>query len=188
MQKENLRLALLLVLFPVLFACKKTDNVSPAPPTPTGPTTPVMDSTAPLKDAADFPIGVAINYTPMTDAGYAALVKRDFDAVTFGWEMKHGAIVRNDGSKDYSLADQLMNLSTTAGVNVFGHTLVWYQNNNGDYLRSLTNTLTPTGSDMLASLNGNFDKAGSGSTLFDAWFGTTAGSGAATFTKETTAQ
>lgn len=162
--------------------------VATQPTTPTAPTPPVLDSNTPLKDAADFPIGVAINFTPMTDARYAAIVKRDFDAVTFGWEMKHGAIVRNDGSKDYSLADQMMSQSAAAGVNVFGHTLVWYQNNNGDYLRSLTATVAPTGSDMLENLNGNFEKAGTGSQLFDTWSATASGSGAAAFAQETTAQ
>jgi endo-1,4-beta-xylanase len=172
----------------MLIACKK-DDVAPSPaPAPT-PTPPPIDSTSPLKDAADFPIGVAINYTYLAnDPKYAAIVKRDFDAVTFGWEMKHSAIVRNDGSKDYSLADAMMNQCTASGLSVHGHTLVWYQNNNGDYLRSLTNTIAPTGNDLFADLNGSLDKAGTGSALFDSWSAVTSGNGVATFERETAAE
>lgn len=188
---------LLVLLLPVtfFFACKKTESLAPAPVSvsPNPPTTPVVDSTTPLKDAADFPIGAAISYTPMlNDVLYAALVKRDFDAVTFDYNMKHGAIVSNSGVKDYSRADQLLNATTTAGLSVFGHTLIWYQNNNGDYLRSLATAPQPTGNDLLLTptdLNGTFETPGSGttpSTLFASWFGAAGGGSSAAFERETT--
>lgn len=52
--------------------------------------------------------------------------------------MKHGANVRNDGTYDFSRTDELEALIRAAGMEVYGHTLVWHQNNNGTYLRSLT--------------------------------------------------
>lgn len=173
-----------------LFACKKSDVSAPAP----SPEPPVVDNSAPLKDAADFPVGAAVSYSSMTgDATYAGIVKRDFDAVTFDYNMKHGAVVNADGSKDYSRADELVTLIKAAGLTVFGHTLVWHQNNNGDFLRSFSTAPVPTGTDMLLSpkdLNGKLDNAGQGttpSTLFSWWFGSVGSSGEATFERETEA-
>lgn len=191
MQKDSTVLKLLLLLqVLVFFACKKSGGVDPAP----SPEPPVVDNTTPLKDAADFPIGAAISYSSMTgDSKYAAIVKRDFDAVTFDYNMKHGAIVKADGTKDYSKADELVNLATGSGLAVFGHTLVWHQNNNGDFLRSLAVAPSATGADLLlspADLNGTFDNGGSGttpSTLFYWWFGGVNGGGVASFEQEAAA-
>jgi endo-1,4-beta-xylanase len=93
------------------------------------------DTVTPLKDAADFPIGVAISYTPtITDSRYRDIVKRDFDAVTFDYHMKHGAIQQDNGTLDFSRADAMMNAMT--GVEVFGHTLGWHQNQNAGFLKN----------------------------------------------------
>lgn len=179
---------LLLFSLLLLVSCKKEDAIPASTPTPTPPTQPV-DNNTPLKDLADFPIGVAINHTYMAnDPKYAAIVKRDFDAVTFEWEMKHGAIMRNDGSKDYSFADAMMDQSAAAGVNVFGHTLVWYQGNNADYLRSLTTTVAATGNDLFADLNGSLDKAGTGTALFESWSAVASANTVAAFDLETATQ
>ncbi|RYZ59636.1 MAG: hypothetical protein EOO14_08165, partial [Chitinophagaceae bacterium] len=171
-----------------LVACKKEAPAPAPPPPPQPPPVTQPDLTTPLKAEADFPIGVAISYAGMmNDARYQDVVKRDFDAVTFEYNMKHGAIVGAGGMLDFSQADALVDKVTAAGVAVFGHTLVWYQNNNGDYLRSLATTSAASGPDLLAELNGNFENSGSGTTpatLFQGWFGSTGGSGAATFEKE----
>ncbi len=113
-------------------SCSKKEVSSP-------PVPPVVPDTATLKQAASFPVGVAISYDLMkNNSSYAALVKKEFDRVTFEYQMKHGANVKNDGSFDFSKSDELVTISQTAGLNVHGHTLVWHQNNNGIYLRSLT--------------------------------------------------
>src|SRR6185503_12085554 len=127
----------------VLFSCSKKNEPSPQPPTP-----PAQPDTTTLKQAASYPVGVAISYDLMKNApGYAALVKQQFDRVTFEYQMKHGANVRNDGSYDFSRTDELVNLIQAAGMNIYGHTLVWHQNNNGVYLRSLTGG--PVGSNLI---------------------------------------
>src|SRR5579875_1042968 len=118
-------------------SCKKNNSTTPTPPPPTP--TPTVDTTGPLKAVAPLPIGFAVGYNLFANnASYRNVVTREASQVTFGYEMKHGAIVKNDGSFDYSTADALFNLVTAAGLKVYGHTLVWYQNQNGDYLRSLT--------------------------------------------------
>jgi endo-1,4-beta-xylanase len=127
-------------------SCKKKD-VSPT----TDP--PIVKDTTTLKQTASFPIGVAISYDLMkNNSAYSSLVKKEFDRVTFEYQMKHGANVKNDGSFDFTRADELVTIARAAGLEVYGHTLAWHQNNNGTYLRSLTNT---SGSNLI--LNPGFE-------------------------------
>lgn len=120
---------LLLIQVVFMFACRKNDGF--------GERNVVVDydTVTPLKEAADFPIGVAISYTPtINDAAYTNTVKRDFDAVTLDYHMKHGAIVQNNGTLDFSRADEMIN--ALGNMEVFGHTLGWHQNQNANYLKS----------------------------------------------------
>lgn len=167
--------SLLLCFVSIIAACKR----DPVNGMSTGN---FSDTSGTLKDAASFPLGIAIDYTPFkNDAVYRSTVAREADNVTFGYQMKHGAIVKDDGSFDYSKADELYNMATTAGLEVFGHTLVWHQNQNGNYLRELTGVTTgPPPPSLL--LNGTFE-GGSGNnfTNWGAWNGAasiTAGAGA----------
>jgi endo-1,4-beta-xylanase len=143
------------------------------------------DTSGTLKAAASFPIGMAIDYALFkNNAAYRNTIAREADQVTFGYQLKHGAIVKDDGSFDYSKADELVNLSTAAGLQVFGHTLTWHQNQNGNYLRSLTIggsgpsavNLLPTG-----SFEAGTGTTGTGSTLFTGWNVLIGGTGAGTF-------
>lgn len=139
------RIFYVLLLVQVLFvvACKKNRGF--------GETEVVVDydTVTPLKDAADFPIGVAVSYTPLTtDAKYAATVKRDFDAVTFDYNMKHGAMVQDNGTIDFSRADAMINAA--GGVEIFGHTLGWHQNQNANYLKQYAG-LVAISSEMLTN-------------------------------------
>src|SRR5439155_17896683 len=105
--------------FLALTACKKNKDASPTPtptPTPSGDTI--------LKAVASFPIGIAIDYSLFkNNASYRNIVSREADQVTFGYAMKHGAIVKDDGSYDYSTADELLNLTNAARLQQSGHTL-----------------------------------------------------------------
>ncbi|MGZ5286540.1 MAG: endo-1,4-beta-xylanase, partial [Flavisolibacter sp.] len=97
---------------------------------------------------------------------------READQVSFTYHMKHGAIVKDDGSFDFTRADEMVNLSVAAGLKVLGHTLAWHQNQNGNYLRSLTmGGPDPNAPNLLPE--GNFE-AGTGTTgigtaLFTGW-------------------
>lgn len=92
------------------------------------------DTTAALKDITDVIMGVAIDYSPtINDARYAGVIKRDFDRVTFGYQMKHGAIVLDNGTMDFSKADALVN--AVGSMQVHGHTLGWHANQNATYLK-----------------------------------------------------
>lgn len=168
-----------------LLSCKKShDIVTTPPPPPPGPTSP-YDTTGigPLKNGAAFNVGLAIDYTQYkTDAAYAAIVNREANNVTFGYQMKHGAIVKNDGSFDFSKTDEMVNQATAAGLWIYGHTLTWHQNQNGDYLRSLASV--PGTTDYFTGQNGDFEQ-GSASSFAPYWARLTASPATATYDIET---
>ncbi|PWK27647.1 endo-1,4-beta-xylanase [Arcicella aurantiaca] len=127
---------------------------------------PVVDGT--LKAAAtNFPIGIAVDYTPfLNDATYRGAVANEAKTVTFGYHMKHGALVQNDGTIDFSKADAMYNAATAAGLEVFGHTLGWHANQNATYMKIVTGGGSgPAAVNLLA--NGSFE-TGSGDN-FNNW-------------------
>ena len=111
-------------------ACKKVNSGEP--------TVLVSDTSLTLKAAAQYQIGT----TPENDSlylngAYANLIKSQFNALTAGYVMKHGAIVQNNGSLNFTQADRFVAWAVTNGMTVNGHTLAWHQNQNGNYLRAL---------------------------------------------------
>lgn len=122
------------------------------------------DTTGELKNAADFPIGFALDYTPfMNDAAYRTTIAREADMVTFSYNMKHGAIVRDDGTFNFANTDALFNAATADGLQVYGHTLVWHQNQNANYLNTLMSGSAGGNVENLLK-NGDFE-AGSGNSF-----------------------
>jgi endo-1,4-beta-xylanase len=129
------------------------------------PQAPANDSDGTLHSVAPFPLGVAVNYDSiMSDGMYPKTVFSEFSNVTFGYNMKHGAIVQSNGSYNFSKADQMVAKVTGAGLDVYGHTLCWYQNNNGNYLRSLLAVPGNVPSNPSLIANGTFE-AGSGNSF-----------------------
>jgi endo-1,4-beta-xylanase len=183
--KDLYRIGLLFITTSWVVSCTKTSNGGGSN-TGGGGTTVNQDTVGTLKGTATplgFPFGIAIEMLFKTNPSYAFVVKREAAAVTFGYHMKHGAIVTDNGSLNYTNADELMSLSTAAGIEVFGHTLAWHQNQNGNYLRSLTVGGGAGGPNLLASgdLEAGTGTTGTGSTLFTGWNCLTGGSSSATF-------
>lgn len=117
-----------------------------------------------LKAASGVPIGMSIGYDFIANTyGDRGTVLREASNVTFGYDMKHGAIVQADGSLNFTRADALLANVTAAGLTVHGHTLAWYQNQNGTYLRSLIPGSAGNSVPNLL-LNGDFE-LGSGSSF-----------------------
>lgn len=171
-------------IFGGLTACKKSDPVAPIPPPPP-PSAPYdTTGTGPLKSAATFLVGIAVDYTQYkNDAAYAAVVHKEASNVTFGYEMKHGAVVQNDGSFNFTRTDEMVNKAHAAGLWVYGHTLAWHQNQNGDYLRSLANVAGTT--DAFAGNNGDFEQ-GSATSFAPHWARLAAAPAVANYEVETT--
>src|SRR5829696_4484524 len=173
MNPKHLLFCVMIIFLWGTVSCKKDKDTGGTPVVPLPPVTPVADTAGPLKSAAVFPIGIAIEYALFkNNAAYKNTVVREADQVTFGYQMKHGAIVKDDGSFDYSAADDLLRGSNAAGLEVFGHTLVWHSNQNGTYLRSLTLSNGGTGTTNLLP-GGDFETgtgtSGTGSNLFTGW-------------------
>ena len=122
------------------------------------------DNGTALKDAADFPIGTAINYTPfMTEPKFSEVVKRDFDQVVFGYEMKHGAIVQNNGAYNFTNTDAMV--AAVGAMDIFGHTLLWHQNQNATYLKSYAGITLPAATEL--ATNPGFESGLSGWSVFN---------------------
>src|SRR5215471_18862301 len=120
-----------------IISCKKTPDVGIQKVgnfTETGPV---------LKDVADFPVNAAVSYTPFTtDQNYSNTAKRDFDGVTFEYQMKHGAVVQDNGTFNFTNTDALV--TAVGSMNIFGHTLNWHQNNNATYLKNYSGITVPS--------------------------------------------
>jgi endo-1,4-beta-xylanase len=167
MKSKLIPLCILSVLLTGVFSCKKNTPDNPAPtPTP-APTS--LDTTGPLKSANTFALGFAVEYSQMSgNATFASVVAREGNWVTFGNELKYGSIVQNDGSFNYTTADALYTLCSNAGLQVYGHNLSWYQQNNTTYLSGIVSG-SAAGSSNLPNLlmNGGFETTGGG--LFVDW-------------------
>jgi endo-1,4-beta-xylanase len=98
---------------------------------------------------SDYP---TVTTTPVN----LGIIAREAVITTFGYEMKHGAIVQNDGSFNYTNTDAQFNAVTNAGLQVHGHNLLWYANQNASYLNSIVaGTSLSTGTNILG--NGDFE-------------------------------
>src|SRR6185503_19191303 len=124
-------------------------------------------SGGPLKNANDFLFGMAVQYDQMSaNQALASLVGKEANAVTFGNELKYGSVVKNDGSFDYTTADAFYNLCSNAGLQVYGHTLCWYQQNNTNYLNAVIGGAASSSAPNILP-NGDFETLGG--SLFANW-------------------
>ncbi|GGF70890.1 endo-1,4-beta-xylanase [Wenyingzhuangia marina] len=75
------------------------------------------------------------------------LLNRNFDEMSAGYGMKHGAIVQSDGSLDLDNVNEFIAKASAAEISVFGHTLCWHANQNATYLNRIIapDTLSATG-------------------------------------------
>lgn len=109
---------------------------------------------APLKDyATDFIIGIGIGADLyLNNEAYRNIVEQNFVEVTTGNAMKHRWMVKSDGTLDFANIDNLIPRLQTAGLGLYGHTLVWHSNQNASYLNGLiapTVIPSPAGSNLL---------------------------------------
>jgi endo-1,4-beta-xylanase len=128
------------------------------------------DTTGTLASAAGFPIGMAASYNLMTgNPAYAATVKREANSVTFANELKYGSVVQNDGSFNFTTADNFFNLCTTAGLPVYGHNLCWYQQQNATYLKNIVGNIGSGASSVpnLITSNASFESGLTGWSVFN---------------------
>jgi GH35 family endo-1,4-beta-xylanase len=113
-----------------------------------------------LKTYTDMKLGVGVVASLyMDDQRVDSIVNENFDEVVAGYIMKHGPMVQSDGSLDFTAADAFVQKAKDAGLDVFGHTLVWHQNQNAGYLNGLIAPEVipgPAGANLLS--NGDFEE------------------------------
>jgi endo-1,4-beta-xylanase len=147
------RVWLFVFLLAAASACKKDsgDGGTSAPPSP-----PTVVETAALKSVATFPIAVAgSNGAFMTNAMSSAIIKRDFNGITFENEMKKNAIVNSSGGYSFGTADAMVAAAQAANIHVHGHVLAWHAQTQGSYYRSFLNVTTASATNL--AQNGGFE-------------------------------
>ena len=134
------------------------------------------DTATALKDATDITMGVAIDYPAMvTNTSYSAVVKRDFDRVTFGNLMKHSSIVDNNGNMNFTNTDALV--SAVGAMDIYGHTLGWHSQQNATYLKAFSGLTVPAAAELTS--NSGFESGMTGWNIFNTNGATIAASTAA---------
>lgn len=131
----------------VAYSCKKDEPVTrpdvvvPTKPENGGGNTNPSESDYSLGDLAKMQgikLGAAFTYGEYTNnPQVAGILKKEFMAVTFGNEMKHDAIVKANGTMDFSRADQMVKWAKDCDTELFGHVLGWHSQQQTDYLRSV---------------------------------------------------
>ncbi|MEJ6979485.1 endo-1,4-beta-xylanase [Pedobacter sp. P351] len=98
----------------------------------------------PLKSYLDrtanpnFKLGAALSLSQYTQKGLMyRLVNSNFDEIVMGYDMKHGAVVQANGTLNLTNVTTLLETASSAGISVYGHTLMWHANQNATYLKSL---------------------------------------------------
>jgi len=111
-----------------------------------------LGSYNPLKsyvDTATFKLGCGVTATDFNLKGTLyRMIMSNFNEITPLSEMKHGSIVGDDGTVNFSNLDALLLSAKAAGISVYGHPLCWHSNQNATYLNKtiapyLTGTPAP---------------------------------------------
>lgn len=127
-----------------------------------------INALGPLKNySTTFPLGVGLDMELyLENEVYRNLINTNFHRITVGYHMKHGPMVNtNDGTLRFAPVDLFLQ-RLPADMEVHGHTLVWHQNQNGDYLRSL---IAPTVIPPAATANNILDHSGLLDNSFSNW-------------------
>ena len=86
----------------------------------------------------NFKLGAGVSINDFNTSGVMSrLIQSNFDEVTAGYEMKHGAVVNDEGEINLSNVTTFLVNTKNVGVSVYGHTLAWHANQNAKYLNSI---------------------------------------------------
>lgn len=75
--------------------------------------------------------------------GVYVLTNSNFDQVTTGNAMKYASIVGDNGFMDFTKVNNFIDAATGAGLQVYGHTLCWHEQQNVKYLNGLIAPYVP---------------------------------------------
>ncbi len=133
--KNDMKYAFVMLLgMAILASCEK---LLTAPDPYSVAAAPASGTLKALGQTLGLKIGTAFSQEDMANADRAAIMKAEFDNVAFGYHMKHGAIVQNDGSFNWTTTDAMVAFAKQNGLGIYGHTLVWHQNQNATWLKTV---------------------------------------------------
>nr|WP_294897645.1 endo-1,4-beta-xylanase [uncultured Pedobacter sp.] len=91
-----------------------------------------------LQKNPDFKLGTSISIDDyLSNSVKTRLFNSNFNQVVLGYEMKHGAIVQNNGSFNFTKLMEFFKATEANGMSVYGHTLCWNHNQNALYLNKV---------------------------------------------------
>lgn len=103
-----------------------------------------LDAYGALKDYIDrsehplFRLGAGVSAQDYVDGKLAFRVTNaNFDMMTAGNAMKYASIVADDGSMNFSLVEKFVDAAKNSGMEIYGHTLCWHEQQNVKWLNSL---------------------------------------------------
>jgi len=109
-----------------------------------------LKSYKPLKQYIDyakypnFKLGLAIGGNDyLNNNTVKAVVNGYFTEAVTGNEMKMASCVNNSGVMNFTTVTNFVNAASTAGVNIYGHTLAWHAQQATGYLNGLIKDLPP---------------------------------------------
>lgn len=115
--KTQIQLPILLLLL-LQIACKQEV---------TDPLSTTYSPERSLKEAADFPVGLATQTWMLDMPQYSEILDTEFNSLTAEYEMKQNITHAGDGSYDWSATDQLLAYARDRDIRVHGHALLWHQ-------------------------------------------------------------
>ena len=86
----------------------------------------------------DFKLGVGVAAADYNKFGQVyRITNANFHQITAGNAMKYASIVGDDGSMDFSTVTAFVDAASKAGIEIYGHTLCWHEQQNVKYLNGL---------------------------------------------------
>lgn len=94
----------------------------------------------------DFKVGVAIGYGELINSIDKQFIKKHFNSITPGNEMKPESLLRGPDKYDFTIADAFVEFATKNNISIRGHTLVWhnqtpdwfFKDSNGNFLKRMS--------------------------------------------------
>ena len=85
-----------------------------------------------------FKLGAGVTVSDyLKKDGYYRFINDNFDIMTAGNAMKYASVVDDKGAMNFGSVVQFVNAAKDAGMDIYGHTLLWHAQQNKKYLESL---------------------------------------------------
>lgn len=103
-----------------------------------------LDNYAELKSYIDrsahpnFLLGTGVGVADYNQKGLVyMLTNNNFDIMTAGNAMKYASVVGDDGTMNFSTVSEFVDNAEKAGIQIYGHTFCWHEQQNVKYLNRL---------------------------------------------------